>query len=267
MIVFPYAKINIGLNIVERLSDGYHSLETVMLPIPLYDVLEVLPSRTFQWRQTGLNIVGDLQDNLCVRAFELLSSSYDVGNVYMHLHKRIPFGAGLGGGSADATFVVKALNSLFSLNLSDVELKKIVSELGSDCAFFVNSVPQLAIGRGDILEPIDIRLSNYQLVVIKPNIFVSTAEAYSTVYVSGDCGSLFSDINRPLSEWRRCIKNDFERSIFNNYPQLGDIKEYLYELGAVYASMSGSGSAMYGIFEQEPKALSFENCEMFSLRI
>jgi len=268
MITFPCAKINIGLNIVERLTTGYHALETVMIPIPLYDVLEILPAETFSFQQSGLNIDGDIDNNLCVKAFNMMKSQYKIGNVYMHLHKRIPFGAGLGGGSSDATSVVKVLNTLFKLNLNAEEFKKLVAQLGSDCAFFVNHIPQLATGRGEILQALNnLSLKNYILVVVKPEIYISTQNAYSKAHVSGEQGRLFLDIQKSLTEWKHCIKNDFETSVFKEFVQLKQIKEHLYSKGALYASMSGSGAAMYGFFEKNTPQISIENCEIFYLNM
>jgi len=261
VIVFPNAKINVGLNVVERLPKGYHAIETIMIPIPLYDIIEVLPSQKVEWKQSGRQIKGIASDNLCIQALDMIAARYSIDKVYMHLHKRIPFGAGLGGGSADATFVIKALNELFALNLDINEQRNLASELGSDCAFFVENRPQLSTGRGEILRPIEIDLSGYTIVVIKPLISVNTAQAYANVYISGDRNRLHNDIQKPITEWKHCIKNDFEHSIFKRHPQLAQLKQDLYTQGAIYASMSGSGSAIFGIFQYPPQ-LSYRNCEV-----
>jgi len=250
---------------VGKRSDGFHDLETCMFPIPLYDILEILPSSDFVWRQSGLQIEGNTDDNLCVRAFRLVQSLFSIDNVYMHLHKRIPFGAGLGGGSSDAVFVLKGLNDLFSLNLQPNELRKLAGKLGSDCAFFVDATPQFAHGRGDDLSPLQISLENFCVLVVMPPFRVSTAQAYAGIRPSGKTKNIEKNILRPISEWKNCIQNDFETSIFAHYPTLDSIKKKLYDAGALYASMSGSGAAMYGIFETKPTNLTFKNMNFFYL--
>lgn len=252
MILYPSAKINIGLNIVEKRSDGYHELETIMIPIPLFDILEIIPQEKSEWKQSGLLIDGNDENNLCIKAFRLIEAEYGIGNVYMHLRKQIPMGAGLGGGSADAAYVIKGLNELFHLNISIEKQQELSAQLGSDCPFFIEPSSQLATGRGEILKTIDFKLTGYHLVLIKPDIHVNTSQAYSGVHISGDKGKLERYIQLPVSEWKSYIKNDFEQHIFKLHPQLEIIKNTLYEKGALYASMSGSGSAMYGIFKENP---------------
>jgi 4-diphosphocytidyl-2-C-methyl-D-erythritol kinase len=252
VILYPSAKINIGLNIVEKRSDGYHELETIMIPVPLFDIVEIIPQENFEWKQSGLLIDGNDENNLCIKAFHLIQTKYGIGNVYMHLRKQIPMGAGLGGGSADAAYIIKGLNELFQLNISTETQQELSAQLGSDCPFFIQQSTQLATGRGEILKPIDFELTDYYLVLIKPDIHINTAQAYSGVYISGDKGKLEQNIHLLISEWKNCIKNDFEQHIFKLHPQLETIKNSFYENGALYASMSGSGSTMYGIFKEKP---------------
>lgn len=252
MILYPSAKINIGLNIVEKRSDGYHELETLMIPIPLFDILEIIPQHQFEWKQSGLLIDGNDEHNLCLKAFRLIQEEYGIGNVYMHLRKQIPMGAGLGGGSADAAYVIKGLNESFHLNISPEKQKELSAQLGSDCPFFIEHSAQLATGRGEILKTIDVKLIGYYLVLIKPEVHINTTQAYSGVYISGEKGKLERDIQLPVTEWKHFIKNDFEQHIFRLHPELEAIKHTFYDKGALYASMSGSGSAMYGIFKEKP---------------
>lgn len=265
MILYPSAKINIGLNIVNKRPDGYHELETIMVPVPVFDILELIPSLAFEWRQSGILMDGDTEDNLCIKAFRLIQSRYGTGNVYMHLRKQIPFGAGLGGGSADAAFVIKGLNELFDLKMSVAEQKKLAGQLGSDCPLFIENTPQLATGRGELLEPVDLDLAGYHLIIVKPDVHISTSDAYSGVHISGDKGYLREQIQLPITEWKHCIKNDFEQHIFRLYLPLESIKDMLYEKGALYASMSGSGSAVYGIFKEKPSGVTVNGCTIFQL--
>lgn len=263
MILYPPAKINIGLNIIEKRADGYHELETVMMPIPVYDVLEIIQSEQFEWKQSGAPVDGNEADNLCVKAFRLIQSIYGVGNVYMHLRKQIPMGAGLGGGSADAAYVIRGLNELFALNISIKKQQELAGQLGSDCPFFIGNSAQLATGRGEQLKTIHLDLSGYHLIVVKPSIHVNTRQAYSGVYISGDHGKLEQQLSQPIATWKQHIKNDFEEHLFLLYPELSEIKKSLYEAGAVYASMSGSGSALFGIFETVPNYIPFGECDVF----
>lgn len=267
VILYPPAKINIGLNIVGKRPDGYHELETIMVPVPIFDILEMIPGTSFEWRQSGILIDGKENDNLCIKAFRLMQSRYGIGNVYMHLRKQIPTGAGLGGGSADASFVIKGLNDLFQLNISIDEQKAIAGDLGSDCPFFVENTSQLATGRGEILQKTAIDLKGYYIVIIKPAVHVNTAQAYSGVHISGDKGKLEEHSKLPVNEWKHHIKNDFERHIFQLHPQLQSIKNMLYDKGAVYASMSGSGSAMYGLFSEQPKGIDAEEYRGIELKM
>ncbi len=254
MIVFPNAKINIGLYITHKRLDGYHNIETVFYPIPLCDVLEITinhNSNQVFFDNTGLQINGNPSDNLCVKAYQLLQKQFHLQGVDMVLYKKIPMGAGLGGGSSNAAFVLKLTNTLFNLNLSNNQLAELASQLGSDCAFFVYNEPMLAHGRGDELSPITINLKNYFLVVVKPPIHVSTAEAYQLISPKTPAFNLAEVIKQPVENWHQLIANDFEEPIFKKYPQIADIKNRLYQLGAVYASMSGSGSSVFGLFNSQ----------------
>lgn len=253
MILFPPAKINLGLNILFKRDDGFHEIETCMCEIPLTDVLELLPADDFRFVQTGFEISDEGgANNLVVRAYDLMKEKYSIGGAYIHLRKNIPMGAGLGGGSADGAYALKGLNELFSLNLSVEELEKLAAELGSDCPFFIEGDMQLASGRGEDLSPIDIDLNGYYIKLINPGIHIGTAEAYAGVQLMEESGSLIQQLQEPVHTWRHSVKNDFEASIFQKHSALESIKNELYEEGAVYASMTGSGSTMFGLFTEEP---------------
>jgi 4-diphosphocytidyl-2-C-methyl-D-erythritol kinase len=258
VLFFPNAKINIGLNINSRRADGYHNLESIFYPIAWRDILEIIPSKQLSFEITGLSIPG--KSNLCLKAYELIKSHYGITSVSMHLHKNIPIGAGLGGGSSDAAFTLIALNTIFELGIENDELKKMAAQLGADCPFFIDNIPSLASGIGELLNPIDLDMSNYHLLVVKPDVFVSTAEAFSSIVPQTPLLSLEEEIKIPIKKWR--LKNDFEDSIFSLYPELLEIKKSLIRAGALYASMSGSGSAIYGIFSEKPQ-LEFDNCQLF----
>lgn len=253
MLVFPNAKINIGLNIIEKRPDGFHNIETVFYPIGLSDILEINISDITQFANTGL-VVEDktLESNLCYKAYQILKNDFDLNPINIHLHKITPFGAGLGGGSSDASFTLKTLNALYRLNLDNQKLLKYAEKIGSDCPFFIINEPAYAEGKGEILNKIDISLKGYDLVIIHPGIHVNTARAYSMISPQKPEASIKELIKQPLKKWKELIKNDFEKSVFQEHPKLKDIKEKLYNLGAVYASMSGSGSAIYGIFDHKP---------------
>lgn len=249
MITFPNAKINIGLNITEKRTDGYHNLETIFYPIDLCDSLEFVQNDETQFNCTGLKIEGEPENNLILKAYKLLKEEFDLPNIDIHLHKAIPMGAGLGGGSADAAFMLKMLNDEFCLGLSSQELEQKAAKLGADCAFFIKNKPTLAKGIGNIFEPTTINLSGYHIVLIKPEVHVSTAEAYRGCKPQRWTTPLEVAIKRPISEWKNCIFNDFEKTVFVAHPELAKIKDMLYAKGAVYAAMSGSGSTIYGLFE------------------
>jgi 4-diphosphocytidyl-2-C-methyl-D-erythritol kinase len=256
MVSFPPCKINLGLNIIEKRSDGYHNLETVFYPIPLCDIVEVIPSDTVQFIASGLTIPGESSTNLCLKAYNLLKAEHNLDPVEIHLHKVIPTGAGLGGGSADAAHTLRLLNQLFKLELSNTELQHYAQQLGSDCAFFIEDKPMLGLGRGEILAPVQLTLKGKFLVLVKPDVHVSTAEAYrgvKPVTARPQIKDIIESI--PLQEWKDVLKNDFEESVFKAHPIISQYKENLYAQGAIYACMSGSGSSVFGIFE---KAFDFE---------
>lgn len=260
MIVYPNAKINLGLNVVERRSDGYHNIETIFYPIGIQDVLSVETSETcsdYSFSSSGIAVGGDPEDNLIVKAYHLLRSEYEFPPVDIALHKQIPFGAGLGGGSADAAFMLKALNELFELKITPKKLEKMASKLGADCPFFIKNKPIYAVGIGNEFSSVNVSLKGYWMLLIKPDIHVSTAEAYAGITPTHSEKSLTELIQLPITEWKNCIKNDFEKSVFAKQPEIGKIKEIMYELGALYASMSGSGSSVYGVFAEKP---NFEGC-------
>lgn len=276
MITFPNAKINLGLDVVSRRPDGYHNLETIFYPIPLCDALEITinkaadaPHCTFEMYNAVFE--GDTADNLVVKAYKALAAEHVLPNVKMSLCKKIPTGAGLGGGSADAAFALKMLNEIADLKLPDNELEKYAARIGADCAFFIKNTPAFATGIGNILSPIECSLNGYYLVLVKPEIHISTKEAYSLVTPALPVVPLQDIAPRPINMWRSSMKNDFEASVFAKFPETADIKEKLYALGAFYASMSGSGSAFYGIFETEQSddALSvlFPDCFRWQCRL
>lgn len=252
MIIFPQAKINLGLKVLRKREDGYHDLSTIMYPIPLNDVLEILPATRFEFCQTGLEIKGEDKDNLIVKAYELLKKEYSIPPAYIHLRKEIPMGAGLGGGSSDAAATLVGLNKLFQMDLSEERLEELAAQLGSDCPFFIRAIPQLAEGRGEILSPVNVDLSGHYLVLVNPGIHIGTKEAYSGVTPTEDGFDPSYVIKAPVRTWKNDLINDFEESVFDHHPALNLIKGEMYYQGAIYAAMSGSGSTMYGIFKDKP---------------
>ncbi|MBK0380865.1 4-(cytidine 5'-diphospho)-2-C-methyl-D-erythritol kinase [Mucilaginibacter segetis] len=252
MIVFPNAKINIGLNITERRPDGYHNLETVFYPVKVYDVLEAIEADELSFEASGLGIPGDWHTNLCVKAYHLLKKDFDLPPIAIHLHKHIPIGAGLGGGSADAGFFIKLMNEKFRLNLTTDQMIDYARMLGADCAFFIESKPVFAFDKGDEFEPINLDLSAYKLALVMPDVHISTSEAYRGVKPMQVDDSLYEQVKMPLNNWKTHIRNDFERHIFLDHPVIRGVKAELYEQGAIYASMSGSGASVFGIFETTP---------------
>ncbi len=250
MVTFPNAKINIGLNILSKRPDGYHNINSCFYPIPFTDILEIVKADKFEFTSSGITIPGE--GNLCTEAFELLRKDYNIGNVKIHLHKNIPIGGGLGGGSADATFTLKMLNKMFELGLSESMLKDYAAQLGSDCPFFVENKPALAEETGTKLKVFDLNLEGFFLVLIAPGIHVSTAEAYSGVTPGIARTHLHGELKTPIENWKHTISNDFETSVFPKYPKIGQVKKRLYSIGALYASMTGSGSAVYGLFSEKP---------------
>jgi 4-diphosphocytidyl-2-C-methyl-D-erythritol kinase len=250
MVVFPNSKINLGLNIISKRADGFHEIETCFFPVGLCDILEikVAKDRT-EFISSGIEIPGNVSDNLCVRAWELLRAEYKIPSVRIYLHKRIPIGAGLGGGSSDAAFMLKALNSCFNLQLSDEKLMAYASELGSDCSFFISNRTAIAKGRGEILTPWPVDLNPYKIFLVYPGIHISTSEAYSLISPQEPESRLETVLRTSPTVWCESLKNDFEESVFHQYPEINTIKDKLYKHGAVYASMSGSGSTVFGIFK------------------
>jgi 4-diphosphocytidyl-2-C-methyl-D-erythritol kinase len=256
MLVFPNAKINIGLNITEKRPDGFHHIESVFYPVGLSDALEAVrddAKEGITFSHSGISIPGNNEENLCVKAYRLVSKDYPLPAVKAHLHKVIPIGAGLGGGSSDAAFFIKLLNDHFELGLAWGELHHYAKQLGSDCSFFITNKPVMVEGRGDAYERIDLDLSGYHIVIVHPNIHIGTAEAYAGVKPKKAGYDLEATVlNTPIEEWRNIIHNDFEDSVFLKHPEIKRIKEKLYDHGALYASMSGSGSSVYGIFREKP---------------
>jgi len=252
MIVFPNAKINIGLNVVSRRADGYHNLETIFYPVKLADALEFAESDKTELTTSGISIAGNPNDNLILKAYRLLKNDFDLPELKFHLHKVVPFGAGLGGGSSDAAFTLTSLNIFYNLNISFEELKKYAAKIGADCSFFIDNKPAFAEGIGNQLSPVKINLSSYEILIVKPSVSVSTPEAYRNVVPTKPDFSLKEIELIPLEDWKNLVKNDFEKSIFPRYPEIEELKEKLYKMGALYASMSGSGSAVFGIFRHLP---------------
>lgn len=270
MLLNPCAKINIGLYVTEKRADGYHNLETVFYPVPLCDELELRPLRgsSAPWhlQTVGTVVEGRPEDNLVVRAFESLRADFpDLPSLDIYLKKRIPAGAGLGGGSSDAAAMMRGANELCGLGLSDDELERRVARLGADCAFFVRSQPAFATGIGDILTPLPLSLKGLVLLLVKPADFVSTREAYAGVRPRRPRHDLREAIAAPVEAWRDTVENDFEESVFAGHPRIAAIKQTLYDMGALYASMSGSGSAVFGLFRQrqESAAEVFSDCFVF----
>jgi 4-diphosphocytidyl-2-C-methyl-D-erythritol kinase len=257
MICFPNAKINLGLHIISKRANGYHNLETVFYPLPLCDALEVVWAETNKTTlsQSGIMVNGNPDDNLVMKAFRLLEKDFDLPKMAIYLRKQIPFGAGLGGGSADAAFMLKLLNDFVGLGLSVPQLEKYAGQLGADCPFFIRNRPVFAEGIGDIFTPIELSLQDYHLVLVKPDIHVSTQEAYAGITPKQPVSRLTEIIRLPVKEWKNYLVNDFEEGIFARHPVVGEIKQTLYDMGAIYVSMSGSGSSVFGIFESLP------NCE------
>lgn len=277
MICFPNAKINLGLHVVSRRRDGYHNLETIFYPIGLKDALEIIPlaerdaeveeftvtgestgtmdefsPRKYRFFPTGIPIEGAPENNLVIKALHLIATEKKLPEIDIHLLKKIPSGAGLGGGSSDAAFMLRLLNETFDLGYSKEELMLRAARLGADCPFFILNRPAFATGTGDELEPIELDLSNYMLLLVKPDIMVSTKEAYAMITPRKPDLPLREIIRKPPETWRELLKNDFEPPVFKKFPEICRIRQKLYEMGAVYASMSGSGSSVFGLFEKEP---------------
>ena len=272
MITFPIAKINLGLNVVEKRLDGYHNLQTVFYPVPIKDALEIAPmSEGFpsdvdcDLKVTNIHIEGDEQRNLVVRAYQLLKKDFpSLPRIHTHLWKGIPTQAGMGGGSSDCAYMIRLLNETFDLQLTNEQMQQYAAQLGADCAFFIKSVPCYAEGIGEQLEPISLDLSGWYIGVVRPDIPVPTKEAFSRIhphYPSLNCREV---VMQPVETWRDNLINDFEESVFALHPEIGAVKEQLYKMGATYAAMSGSGSALFGLFKEEPDGLRQAFPDMFT---
>ena len=271
--IFPIAKINIGLYVTRRREDGYHDLETIFYPIPLHDNLSIsslkMSDAPYQLQTAGHKIEGNSEDNLIVKVYKQLAEEFDLPPLDIYLYKRIPMGAGLGGGSSDAAAMIKLLNETFDLGLSTADMERRVARLGADCAFFVQGKPTFATGIGDILTPIELSLSGMHLVLVKPDIFVSTKEAYGGIVPATPEHDLLEAIKAPITEWRHTVSNDFEKNVFRLHPEIAAIKQTLYDMGAVYASMSGSGSTVFGLFPHavEEAERVFDDCFVWQSKL
>ena len=258
MLLSPLAKINLGLNVVERRPDGYHNLETVFYPVNIKDALELQPmdplfpsSYDCDLKVSNITIDGDEQRNLVVRAYQLLKQDFpQLPRVHAHLYKAIPTQAGMGGGSSDCAYTITLLNEMCHLGLSEQQMIAYAARLGADCPFFILSRPAYAEGIGELLEPVDLCLSDYYLGIVRPDIPVSTKEAFSLITPARPQVCCRDVVMQPVETWRNLLTNDFERSVFTLHPEIGAIKERLYDLGAVYAAMTGSGSALFGLFRE-----------------
>ncbi|WAC39371.1 4-(cytidine 5'-diphospho)-2-C-methyl-D-erythritol kinase [Pedobacter sp. SL55] len=251
MLTFANAKINLGLFLTDKRTDGYHNLQTVFYPIKINDVVELVDAEETSMLIKGIDIPGDATDNICMKAFKTLQKDFNLSHQKIVLLKNIPVGAGLGGGSSDAAFLVKLVNQKFNLGLADGQMEDYVRPLGADCAFFIKNKPTYAFAKGDEFEEVEIDLSAYYLVLVKPSVHVSTAQAYSNVKVKQPSSSLKDLIHLPLQDWQAHVFNDFEPSVFAKYPQIDEIKTALYQAGATFALMSGSGSSVFAVFEKE----------------
>ena len=249
MISFPHAKINLGLSIISKRPGGFHNLETIFYPLPLRDILEIVPVGKFRFITTGLAVPGNTNDNLVLRAYHLLKKQYPrITESEIHLHKAIPMGAGMGGGSSDAAGTLLLINQIFDLQISVADLETYALELGSDCPFFIQNMACFAGGRGEKLEPVPLDLSGYSILLIHPDIRIETGWAFSKVKPAETKSDLKKNILEPVHNWQKTIHNDFEKPVFEIYPILQKIKDQLYNAGALYASMTGSGSTIFGIF-------------------
>ncbi|WP_018342588.1 4-(cytidine 5'-diphospho)-2-C-methyl-D-erythritol kinase [Cytophaga aurantiaca] len=268
MISFPNAKINLGLYVLSKRDDGYHSIETCFYPVPWCDVLEIIPSETLSFSSSGNTIPGTEESNLCLKTFASLKASHNIPSVHIHLHKNIPIGAGLGGGSSDAAFTCKSLNTLFHLNLNQEQQENVVRPLGSDCAFFIQNRAVIAHEKGDVFSDQNcVDLSGYWIYLIHPSIHVSTKDAYNGIQPKANRKPIYSILQQPIETWKNELVNDFETSVFKQFPDIEKVKNKLYSTGAIYAAMSGSGSTVFGLFKEEPATLSFEHLQISQLLV
>lgn len=255
MVIFPHCKINIGLRVVRKRTDGYHDLQTIFYPLPIRDVLEVTNNANNSASNltiSGLSIQGEPTNNLCLKAYDLLKKDFSqLPPVHINLYKNIPMGAGLGGGSSDGAFMLRLLNARFQLKLSNKELLRYALELGSDCPFFITDNPAYAEGRGELMESIPLDLSEYSFLLVSPGIHISTADAFSQIKPTVPVNELRSLVSTPINNWKNNLFNDFEQSVFSKHPEIEKIKAELYKQGAIFASMTGTGSSVYGIFEKD----------------
>lgn len=253
MLTFPNAKINLGLNVVNKRPDGYHNIETLFYPIPVRDALEVIPRGDKDvFHAEGIPVEAAPADNLVMRALRLLQETYEIPPLEIYLLKSIPFGAGLGGGSSDAAFMLKLVNTLCELRITDERLEELAASIGADCPFFIRNTPVFATGIGNIFTPVELSLKGYHLCLVKPDIMVSTPEAYARVIPQTPTVNLKEIIQTPVDQWYKTMVNDFEASVFSRYPRIGQIKESFYQSGALYASMSGSGSSVFALYAESP---------------
>lgn len=260
MISFPNAKINLGLHVLAKRDDGFHSIETCFYPIPWYDILEIIPSKTLTFSSTGIAIPGSEESNLCLKTAASLTASHNIPPVHIHLHKNIPIGAGLGGGSSDAAFTCTTLNSLFDLKLNLQQQEDVVRPLGSDCAFFIQNKAIIAHEKGDVFSDLNcVNLAGYWIYLIHPGIHVSTKDAYNGVQPKANRKTIYSILQQPIETWKTELVNDFETSVFRQFPEIEKIKNRLYQHGATYAAMSGSGSTVFGLFAEKPNKLLFDD--------
>lgn len=249
----------------KRRPDGYHNIQTVMYPVPWCDVLEIVPAHGSETSLTvtGTLVDGDMEKNLCYKAWCLMADKFGIPPVDIHLHKVIPTGAGLGGGSSDASFTLRMLNDMFILNLDNDTLRSLAVQLGMDCSFFIENVPALSTGRGEFLTPVTLSLDGFYIVIVKPPVHVSTAAAFTGITPLFRENSVLDCVLTQTKDWKKEVYNDFENTVFGLYPEIQEIKNILYRKGAIYAAMSGSGSAVYGLFTQNPGQVDFEDCEVF----
>jgi 4-diphosphocytidyl-2-C-methyl-D-erythritol kinase len=261
MISFPTCKINLGLNILSKRKDGYHEVNSLMYPVPVKDVLEIVPAESFEFTCSGLPIPGAVEQNLIFKAYELMKTEFNLPPVKIHLYKNIPMGGGLGGGSSNGAYTLKLLNTLFNLKISAAGLQERAAQLGSDCPFFIEEIPQIAKGRGEKLTPYPMDLKGKYLLLVNDGTHISTADAYGRIQPKTPTHLLENVLSSPIKSWKVDLINDFEAPTLEAYPQLATIREQMYELGAYFAGMTGSGSTMFGLFDAAPK---FETSFHFS---